>query len=132
MKPQALVVNAVGKLNKSQPPYATDLYDLVLTDRKKIAGSVNNIRILSDKTLSDAGLAIWKRLLNLGHKISVYDSENPETLIELENETDLLKFFQNDDRDFRRWQYVLSESAAYPETRSFFNTRRMRKLAGML
>lgn len=132
IKPQAIVVNAVGKLVKGIPPYATDLYDVVLNDRKNIAGSVNNIRLLSDKTLSDDGIEIWKRLLKQGHKIFVYDSTNPGTLHEINNEAELLKFFKNDDTDFRRWQYVLSESQSYAETRSFFNTRRMRELSGTL
>jgi hypothetical protein len=132
VRPQALVVNAVGKRNKSQPPYASDLYLRVLDDRKKVSGSVNNIRLLSDRTLSDAGLRIWKTLLAQGHRISVYDTQTPDSLIEIKTESDLVKFFQDDNRDFRRWQYVLSESAAYLETRAFFNTWRMRKLAGML
>lgn len=133
VKPQALVVNAIGKLHKKVPPYATDLYNKVLDDRKNITGSLNNIRLLSDKTMSDSGLEIWKKLLKLGHKISVYDSSNPgSSFVQIKDEDDLLKFFKHDDTDFRRWQYVLSETAAYVETRAFFNTRRMRELAGTL
>ena len=133
IKPHAIVVNAIGKLHKKVPPYATDLYNVVLNDRKNITGSVNNIRLLSDKTLSNSGLEIWKNLLKQGHKISVYDSSNPgASFVEIENVEELLKFFKHDDLDFRRWQYVLSEAKTYAETRAIFNTRRMRELAGTL
>ena len=134
IKPQALIVNMIGKFNKGQPPYASDLYNAVLQDRKSIAGSVNSIRVMSDTTLSNDGLEIWKRLLQQGHKISVYDANHPgQTFKQLETVDELITFFKDDNRSYRRWQYVLSEAGPpYAETRSFFNTRRMRELTGRL
>lgn len=127
---QALIVNAVGKFNKGQPPYATDLYDAVLADRKNIAGSVNSIKLMSDKQLSDDGIKIWQRLLQQGHKISVYNNKQPgQSFIEITSIDKLMQYFQDDNTDFQQWQYVISESGpAYAETRSFFNTRMMREL----
>jgi hypothetical protein len=122
-------VNAVGKFNKGRPPFATDLYDAVLADRKNIAGSVNSIRLMSDRQLSDDGIKIWQRLLAQGHKISVYNNKEPgQSFIEITSEEELLQYFQDDNINFQQWQYVISESASYAETRSFFNTRRMREL----
>jgi hypothetical protein len=127
--PQALIVNAVGKFNKGRPPFATDLYDAVLADRKNIAGSVNSIRLMSDRQLSDDGIKIWQRLLAQGHKISVYNNKEPgQSFIEITSEEELLQYCQDDNINFQQWQYVISESASYAETRSFFNTRRMREL----
>lgn len=127
-KPQAIVVSAIGKYNKGRPPYATDLYDAVLADRKNIEGNINSIKLMSDQTLSDDGIAIWKRLLQQGHKISVYNNKNPgESLKQITTPDELMTYFQDDNTDFRQWQYVISESDSYAETRSVFNTRRMRE-----
>jgi hypothetical protein len=39
------------------------------------------------------------------------------------------RYFGNDDTNFRQYQYVLSEAGeVLAETRSYFNTRRMREL----
>lgn len=128
--PQALVVRGIGKVIKGRPPFASDLYDLVLQDRKSMGG-IDAIRIMSDTQLSDEGYAIWAKMLSLGHKILVYDKEHPgQTMQGIESEAQLQTFFKNDDRSFRRYQYVLSESNHYGEVRSHFNTRRMRELSG--
>ena len=131
--PQALVVRGVGKFKKGRPPFASDLYGLVLNDRKQMAGEIDAIRIMSDKQLSDEGLTLWSRLLAQGHKISVYDKQSPgQTFQDISSQEELAKFFKTDDRSFQRYQYVISESTHYGEVRSHFNTRRMRELAGML
>jgi hypothetical protein len=130
---QGLVVTMVGKANKGRPPFASDLYNAVLADRKT-AGGIDAIRILSDQSLSDEGIKIWERLLSQGHHISIYDANEPgKTFTEITTVTDLHKYFQDDNRNYRRWQYVISEQASNGEVRSFFNTRRMRELIpGML
>jgi hypothetical protein len=128
VKPQGLVVNSLAKKPKLQgEPYATDLYDAILKDSNR------SIKLLSDIDLSDEALKVWKRLLQQGHKISVYDRENPgQSFITIDNVQELLKYFKDDDTDHRRYQYVLSESGeVLAETRSYFNTRRMRELAGI-
>ena len=73
IKPQALIVSLTGKHPNytGKPPYASDLYNLILKDNNK------SMRLYSDESLSDEGYAIWKRLLDQGHKISVYDKNKP-------------------------------------------------------
>lgn len=126
IRPQALVVSVTGKnpKYKGKPPYASDLYNLILHDTGK------SIRLISDDSLSDEGYAIWKRLFQQGNKISVYDRAEPgKTFTTLDSVEDMDKYFANDDTDFRRYQYVLSDSGEIlAETRSYFNTRRMREL----
>jgi hypothetical protein len=126
VRPQALVVSAVGKNPRwrGRAPFASDLYDLILND------SGRSLRLFSDESLSDEGYAIWKRLLQKGHKISVYDRENPgKSFVTVDSLADMEKYFAQDDTDFKRYQYVLSESEKIlEETKSHFNTRRMREL----
>jgi hypothetical protein len=128
IKPQALVVNGVAKNpNVKSSVSAVDLYDVVLSDNHK------SIKLMSDSTLSDDGYNLWKRLLRSGHTISVYNQINPgQSLVSLKTIDDMDNFFKHGDKDYRRWQYVLSESnIKLAETRSYFNTRRMRELSGM-
>lgn len=126
IKPQGLVVSVTGKNPKYQgkSPYASDLYNLILKDSGK------SIRLISDVSLSDEGYEIWKRLFQQGHKISVYDSTNPgKSFTTLDSIQDMDQYFAKDDTDFRRYQYVLSWAGeVLAETRSYFNTRRMREL----
>lgn len=126
IRPQGMVVSVTGKNPKytGKPPYASDLYNLILHDTGK------SIRLISDVSLSDEGYAIWKRLFRQGNKISVYDPLKPgKTFTTLDSIEDMDKYFANDNSDFRRYQYVLSNSGeVLAETRSYFNTRRMREL----
>lgn len=126
IKPQGLVVSVTGKNPKYQgkQPYASDLYNLILKDSGK------SIRLISDDSLSDEGYALWKRLFNQGHKISIYDRTEPgKSFQTLDSIEDMDRYFAHDDSDFRRYQYVLSESGeVLAETRSYFHTRRMREL----
>ena len=126
IKPQGLVVSVTGKNPKysGRRPYASDLYNIILNDSGK------SIRLISDDSLSDEGYAIWKRLFQQGHKISIYDRAEPgKTFTTLDSIENMDKYFGDDDSDFRRYQYVLSESEeVLAETRSYFHTRRMREL----
>lgn len=128
--PQALVVRGIGKTTRGRPPFASELYTLVLSDRKSLGG-IDAIRIMSDTQLSDEGYGIWKKLLDAGHKLAVYDKETPgKSMQDIASEEELSKFFAGGGRSFRRYQYVLSEAAHYGEVCSHFNTRRMRELSG--
>ena len=73
IKPDGLVVNITGKNPKyrGREPFASDLYNAVLNDTHR------SIRLLSDDQLSDEGYGIWKKLVSLGHKVSVYDKKEP-------------------------------------------------------
>lgn len=127
--PQALVVNLTGKNPslRGKPPYASNLYLAILKD------SDRSIRIMGDKQLSDEGYGIWKRLLRSSNTVSVYDNQDPgQTFKTFDKVEDLDRYFANDDTDFMRYQYVLSQPGEMlAETRSYFNTRRYRELAGL-
>jgi hypothetical protein len=125
---QGWIVQLVGKNPKirGRAPFASDLYNAILQDTK------SSIRILSDKQLSDEGFEIWKRLFQQGHKISVYDNEAPgKTFKTFDTIEELNQYIQNDNSDFKRYQYVLTENSYLAETRNNFNNRRYRELAGL-
>jgi hypothetical protein len=127
VKPQGLVVQGLAKNPKNHNgPYASDLYDAILNDSNR------SIKLLSDIDMSDEAFNLWNRLLKMGHKISVYDRDSPGKTFKTINSTDeLKKYFKDDDTSYRRYQYVLSEEGEHlAETRSYFNTRRMRELTG--
>lgn len=128
VKPQALVVNAIAKnpMYRGRPPYASELYAAILKDQPK------SIRPMSDTQLSDEGFKIWQKLLSAGHKVSVYDNKNPgQTFKTFNSLKELNDYFQDDDSEFRRYQFVISESTMFGETQSFFLTRRLRELGGL-
>ena len=128
--PEALVVSLLGKhpALQGQPPYASEFYHEILQD------SHTAIRIMSDDKLSDEGMAVWKKLLAKGHKISVYDSNKPgQTFHTLQHVEDLDGFFSKTDPLYKRYQFVLTEdNIVYMETRGFFNLRRFRELSNIL
>lgn len=128
-RPQGLVVNLTGKLPtlKGRPLYASDLYNTILNTAH------SSIRILSDKQLSDEGYSMWQRMLAHGHKVSVYDRQSPgKTFQTFKTAADMEQFFAHDDTNFERYQFILSEAGQQlGETRSYFNTRRHRELAGL-
>jgi hypothetical protein len=129
-RPQALVVNFTAKDPRlaGKPPYASDLYLDVLDS------SHMPVRLVSDQSLSDEGLSIWRRLLEGGHKILVYDNNEPGTGRQLVSDTDeLLRYFKHGEPDFKRYQYALvPPGEVLAEVISMFNTRRLRELSGLL
>jgi len=128
IRPQGLVVSALGKLpDFIGPPYASDLYDAILNDSNR------SIKLISDIDLSEDAFKLWSRLVDMGHSVSVFDRTNPgQSFTTIKNADDLKTYFAHDDTDFRKYQYVLSESTEMlAEVRSYFNTRRMRELAGI-
>lgn len=127
-KPQSLVINLTGKhpLLQGKPPYATDLYAAILDDNETSL-------IVSDATLTDSGINIWKKLVQLGYYVTVYNMDKPghsRQTIKSPHELDV--FLAKDDTDYRRWRFVISKPGIQiGETVSAFNTRRYRELAGM-
>jgi hypothetical protein len=125
-QPQALVVMLTGKnpshIGKS--PYASDMYRFILNDNKNLS-----IRLMSDESLSDEGKSIWDRLFKMGVNISVYDQQNPgKTFTTFKTQEEMDQYFQHGNQDFKRYQYVLSESGEMlAETRSFFHIRMFRE-----
>jgi hypothetical protein len=131
-RPQALVVMLTGKNPrlKGKPPYASELYKFILEDNKHLS-----LALMSDESLSDEGKAIWDRLFRVGVNISVYDKKNPgKSFTTLKSKEEMDQYFKYDDSDFKRYQYVLSESGKMlAETRSYFHIRKFREqIKGML
>lgn len=129
-RPEGLVISNTGKNPrlKGKSPFASDLYAEILKDSDK------SIRFMSDDSLSDEGFKIWKRLVSLGHKVSVYDKKEPgKSFKTFTDSSELDRFLKHDDRGFKRYQYVLSESALkLTSVTAYFTLRRMRELAGIL
>jgi hypothetical protein len=129
VRPLILTVNLTGKnpAYKGRPPFASILYDAIIKDSNK------PIKLESDSQLTDEGLSIWKKLIHLGHTVSVYDVNNATSTIQvLKSPTELDQFFGTSN-DFSKYRYVLSESGPMTaETKYHFNLRRYRELAGIL
>lgn len=131
-RPQGYVINLVSKdpQLKGSPPFASDLYDAILTDLK---GPVRlSDQLLSDTKLSNEGFAIWKKLLSLGHKITVYKKDEPgKTFKEIKTDNDLQYFGPTTDKE--DYQFVLTESIkSFIDVHGFFSIRRHRELSGIL
>lgn len=124
-KPEALVVSVTGKNPKfkGKAPFASDLYSAILKDSGK------NIRLMSDSQLSDEGLDLWKKMVAGGHKVSVYDRNEPgKTFASFNEPSELDAFFKYDDTDYLRYQYVLSENVLeYCSMRASFRLRLLRE-----
>jgi hypothetical protein len=124
-KPEALVVSITGKNPRlrGKAPYASDLYAAILKD------SGRNIRLVSDTQLSDEGLKLWKKLVKLGHRVSVYDRDEPgESFKSFESPNELDAFFKDDDTNFTRYQFVLSEDVKqFCSMRASFRLRLLRE-----
>jgi hypothetical protein len=125
-RPQGLVVRLVGKRpGIKRSPYASDLYKAVLSDTRE------DVKMLSDQTLTDEGSKIWKRLFSEpGYAITVYDPlASGATYHTLHSLSEFDEFF-GDDAEYKRYQFILSHPDFVAETRSFFHVRRFRELSG--
>ena len=128
VRAESLIVGLVGKNPefKGKPPYASDMYNEILKD------NILSLRFMSDELLTDDGYAVWKKLFQQGHKISVYDNEHPgQTFRTFDNEHEMEQYF-SDLPSGKRYQYILSETGLMlGETVNFFGTRRYRELLGL-
>lgn len=121
----SLVVNAVGKRANANKVWASDLYAKVLED---MSGS-----IISDATLTDKGLSIWRRLLSAGYPISVYDKNSPGASHGLIKTVDDFDRYFSDNLEYRKYRFIVSKNINEAiEVRAQFLTRRTRELAGMI
>jgi hypothetical protein len=126
-KSQRYAVSVVGKnpRYKNKPPYATDLYQEILS---RIPLSL----LFSDAQLSDDGIALWKKMIqDPSLSVSVYDRESPgQSFKTVEKPEDLDHYIGP---SHSRYRFVLSKKGqSLSETRSYFNLRRYRELAGAL
>jgi hypothetical protein len=81
--------------------YASTFYEMILADAKQL--------IFSGDKISDEGTEIWKRLLNNGHKLFVYNTENVFDKISISSLEDLKKYL-GPTTEFQKYRYVFSES----------------------
>jgi len=74
-----------------------------------------------------------EKTISYGHNVSVYDRENPGASFKtFKSQKEMDNYFANDDTNFERYQYILSESGEMlAETCSYFNTRQYRELSGL-
>ena len=121
--PESLIISITGKNPKFKKkfPFASDLYLTILNDAHR------NI-VFSDDKMSEEGFGIWERLFKEGHKICLYDKNNPtKTFQRFQSLVDLKKYFQVG-KDFRNYQYVLSESLTnFCDVIASFHTRKYRE-----
>ena len=128
-----LIVKIISKTSeRGQPPYASELYPLILHDQRS-QNTQAEIRLSSDNMLSDDGFAIWKKMFDDGLKILVYDATDPsKTFIHITSSKELEKYFSKDLAS-KKWQYLLTESIdQLGDTISRFNRYRLLELAGLL
>ncbi len=122
--PNGYYVMMSGKSSnyKNKPPYASEMYLKILKD-------LNDNVIISDKTLSQSGFNIWKRLFNVGCKVLAYNTAIPgKSHIKINSEEEMKKFYQTG-KEYQNWRYVLSESLdAQIEIWPAFMTRRAREI----
>ncbi len=85
-------------------PYMSDIYKEILT----IANN-KSLRFTSDDMITDKGLNIWKKLMNDGYTVSVYEPTSPgRTLTKISTVDDLEKYLG--DNTYKKYRFVLSEN----------------------
>lgn len=126
-RPQGMIIRLVGKNPELKgPPYASALYKLILEDIPA------NLKLLSDQTMTDSGITIWKRLFKDDYRILVYDSDNPGSSHQLIKGIDEFNLFFDDANNFKKYQFVLTSPKFLGETVNYFSIRRFRELSGLL
>jgi hypothetical protein len=99
-KPTGLYVDLVAK-KPGSTTYASTFYEMILADAKQL--------IFSGDKISDEGIGVWKQLLNNGHKLFVYNTENAFDKNSI-NSVEELKKYLGPATEFQKYRYVLSES----------------------
>jgi len=102
-----LSVEIVGK-EPGYEQFASEFYQSILLT---IPGSL----LFSGSLLSKEGLSVWKRLLNSGNVIMVYDPDNTKNFQKLNTVDDLQKFLGNTE-NYEKYRYVLSKNQTVQET----------------
>lgn len=93
-------------VGRNSPPYASDLYAMILADAK-----VQNLVLRSDSMMSDDALNLWKRLHSRGHTLSVYDRSTGKYVLQpVTNPAELDKFVG--DVEHNKYVFVMSENAS--------------------
>jgi hypothetical protein len=129
-----LIVNNIAKLFNTYQPYIPDLYsstlyDAILNDRKNIDSCLNNI-IMDNHKFADEEYEMWHKLLKFGHKFHIYHIDHPGAInLEIVKLHELKYYFDNNDKNYTKYRYILSESGNnYIETKLLFDKRRIKEL----
>lgn len=124
VRQQSLVVYQTAKNPEATDDvHATDLYDTIIKNSKMPL-------LFSDEYMTVAGMNIWKRLINMGYTVSIYNQQDPESgLIRMRNDTDLMNYCGSDPNN-KKYRFVLADSDQYRELAVLFNTRKLRTLSG--
>lgn len=129
-RPENLTVISVGKDidYEKNPPFVTDLYAAALN-----IAQGKSLKLTSDNMMTSDGLEVWRRLLDQGYAISVFDQTNPGTShVKIDDYSQLTQYFGTDPK-YANYRYTLSESVTHwvHTVREVFLTRRLRELAGI-
>lgn len=107
-----------------QPPFASDLYVAAATFLGK------KIRFTGGKILSSDGLKAWQQLFKHGHTISVYDNQTNTFAVNQVSSLRELEQYWDENPDFQRFQYVLSEDSGAAFIRGDFAIMEWKRLSG--
>jgi hypothetical protein len=100
-KPTGLYIDLVAK-RPGSVVNPSDFYKMILADAKQLIFN-------SDKLSDEDATSIWQRLLNDGHKLFVYNTEDVFDKINVDSKEDLEKYL-GVGVEFQKYRYVLSES----------------------
>ncbi|VVC05897.1 Uncharacterised protein [uncultured archaeon] len=127
-KNSVLLVQMLGKNPKyrGKPPYAIDLYELIIEDNEN-----SILRLQSDSKLSEDGIKVWEKLLDDGYDIVVYDIREPGRIhAHFEAKNDFLQYFGKDP-SFINYRFGVFKENMLAECISQFSIRRIRELSGL-
>jgi hypothetical protein len=99
-----LIVRMTGKnsiIPKKSPPYASNLYILILNDE-----SNKELQFLSDDMLSSEGYSVWKKFITSDYNVAVYNKTN-NSIIPTVSVDEMNKYMRKDSSG-RNYQFVLS------------------------
>lgn len=98
--PPYMVIKLSGKRYRNIPPYASDMYLAISKDLP------DNIKLMGDKKLSKSAFKTWKRLINTGHSISVYDGN---TIHPITSEDDMMLYYRSNNLKYQKFQFILDK-----------------------
>src|ERR1035438_10544038 len=123
----AMIVRLLGKDStfSHKTPFAYELFEIILQDLHQ------NIRLLSDQSMTIDGFNNWLKLFDAGYKVSIYNRNNVGSFKILRTKKDMEEFFQKGPQ-YKDYQFILSETAEQIGTLiSQFGIQNYRELSGV-
>lgn len=93
------------QIPKKSPPFASDLYLEIQQDLNN-----KNLVFTSDEILSPEATKMWSRLVQLGNRVSVFDTKSSSYKLKPVSDASELGDYLGDSR-YRRYIFVLSENS---------------------